>query len=151
MIKQAHTQFTEKLLAHLMWEAGNKGFTSDDLADLVGGSRRTYENYKYEDARPSLAGFIGMVRVIKPRETLRKLAAQAGGYFIQIIGPHDSGPTSIAKQTADIMKETADVVDAAAAALRDGKVTSAEKNRLVNEIDEAIEALLRARVCLTEQ
>jgi len=47
MTKPAHERFTEKTTQLLMWEAENAGFTPADLAEAVGGSPRTFENYKY--------------------------------------------------------------------------------------------------------
>ena len=149
MIKPAHQQFAEKLVQLLIWEAGHNGFSSSDLADQVGGSPRTYENYRYE-AIPTLAGFLGILRITKPQEVARKIAQQCGGYFVKITNHNKPSPIALSKQTAEIMKETADVINAVADTLRDSRISEAERKRVIREIDEAIEALLRARMSLEE-
>jgi len=149
-MKLAHQQFGEKPVQLLMWEAGNNGFTPADLADRVGGSSRTYENYKY-GATPTIVGFFGILRTIKPQQVAKKIAEQCGGYFIPLPSDKPFGLSELSKDTAEIMKETADVINAVAKSLDDGKVTKAEKKYIINEIDESIEALLRARIGLKER
>ena len=150
MTKPAHEQFAEKMVQLLMWEADNNGFTPADLADQVGGSPRTYENYKYS-AMPTLAGFFGIFRTVQPHQVARKIAEQCGGYFVHLSNNGPSGLTSLSKQTAEIMKETADVINAVAKSLADGKVSPVEKKHIISEIDEAVEALLRTRIRLKER
>jgi len=142
-----HEQFAEKMVRDLMWEAGHSGFTPADLADKVGGSPRTYENYKYI-SMPTLAGFLGIFRTIRPRHVAKKIAEQCGGYFIPLSADRDPGLSTLSKQTSEIMKETADVISAVAKSLEDGQVNVIEKKCIIKEIDEAIEALLRARIGL---
>lgn len=149
-MKLAHQQFAEKLVQFLMWEAENNGFSPADLANLVGGSPRTYENYKY-GATPTIVGFFGILRTIKPLQVAKKIAEQCGGYFIPLSSDKASSLSALSTDTAKIMKETADVISAVAKSLEDGKVTKAEKKYITHEIDEAIEALLRARIGLEER
>ena len=149
MIKPAHQQFTEKLVQLLMWEAGHNGFSSSDLADQVGGSPRTYENYRYE-AMPTLSGFMGILRTVKPQEVARKIAQQCGGYFVKVINRNKSTPFVLLNQTSLIMKASADVIKAIADSLRDNKISEDENRRIVKEIDEAVEVLLSARISLKE-
>ncbi len=149
-IKQAHRDCAEDILKDLMREANFNGYSDRDLENMVGRSWRTHQNYRNGDGKPSVEGFIGIIRVTKPVQTMKKLCRQANGYFIQLDGGTDCSASSIATRISDIMKETADVVSVAAESLRDGRVTDAEKKRLSREIDEAIEALLRAQICLDD-
>lgn len=146
-MKLAHQQFADKMIQLLMWEAESLGYTPTDLANAVGGSPRTYENHKY-GAPPTLGKFFGILRTVRPCETMKKLAEQCDGYFIKPPIRQDHPFTTIARHTAEIMKETADVVTAASETLSDGRITPLEKKRLVREIDEAIEALLSTRISL---
>ena len=148
MIKPAHQQFAEKLIQLLMWEAGHNGFSSTDLAEQVGGAPRTYENYKYE-AMPTVAGFLGILRITRPQQVAKKIAQQCGGYFVKISNQKFS-PLILSKQISEIMKETADVIKAVADTLRDGRISESERKYIVKEIDRAIEALLRTRISLEE-
>jgi len=150
MTKPAHDQFAEKMVRLLMWEAESGGFTPADLADQVGGSPRTFENYRYQ-SMPTLAGFFGMLRAVKPPQVAKKVAQQCGGVFVPLSNNGPSGLSSLSKQTSEIMKETADVIGAVAKSLEDGKVNVIEKRCIIKEIDEAIEALLRTRISLKEK
>jgi len=58
----------------------------------------------------------------------KKIAEQCGGYFIPLPSDKPFGLSELSKDTAEIMKETADVINAVAKSLDDGKVTKAEKN-----------------------
>jgi len=149
MTKPAHQDFAEKLIQLLMWEAENNGFTSTDLAEKVGGSARTYENYKY-GAMPTVAGFLGILRTTRPRQVAKKIAGQCDGYFVHLSNDGKACQSTLTRQTSEIMKETSDVIKAVAETLRDGKVTEAEKKHIIREVNEAIEALLRTRICLQE-
>ena len=149
-IKPGHEEFTAVILMDLMREAVNAGYTMIDLADAVtvDGSPRTFENYRTAMGIPTLAGFMGLLRTVRSRAVMEELARQCGGYFIKPPKCQDHPFTTIVKHTAAIMKETADVVTAASETLSDGKVTPLEKKRLVREINEAVEALLSARISL---
>jgi len=151
-IKPAHEQFAETMVRDLMREAGHNGFTTADLADAVtvDGSPRTFENYRYI-SMPTLAGFLGILRATQPRKTAKKLAEHCGGYFIPLSKNQPYDLTTLSKNTANIMKETADVINAVAKSLEDNKISPAERKYITREIDEAIEALLGMRIGLKVQ
>jgi len=149
MVKMAHLDFTEKLVRLVMWELEHDGFTPEDMADRVGGSPRTYENYKY-GATPSLSGFLGLVRVGKPKQLAKKIAEQCGGYFIHIPNSFQNNE-ALTRHTAEIMKETSDVIQAVASALEDGIVSEGEASMINRQATEAIEALLRLQAYLEEK
>jgi len=147
-VKPAHLECAEKTVRLLMWELENQGFTPADLSEKIGGAPRTYENYKYS-AMPSMPVFCGMIRIGRPARVMKKLATACGGYFIRLKNNNTCSGT-LAKQTSDIMSETADVIRVVARILEDGIITSGERSMINREIDEAIEALLRAKICLEQ-
>jgi hypothetical protein len=149
MVKYAHQKCAERLILDVMREADHKGFTPQDLADAVGGSARTYENYKY-GASPTIEKVVGISRAIKSEEMARICATWAGGYFVSLPGNGPCGPDTIAKYTSNIMSETSDVVRVVADSLKDGVVSKQKKGLIVKEIDEAVVALLRAKLALTD-
>ncbi|MBN1689006.1 MAG: hypothetical protein JW893_07905 [Candidatus Omnitrophica bacterium] len=148
MVKPGHQRFCDTVIQDLMWEAEQSGFTLEDLADQIGGSRRTFENYKY-GATPTLAGFLAVFRVVKPSRLTNRLAKVCGGYFIV---PEGNGRRfdSLAKGASKIMTETSDVLKAMACAIDGGNVSKGRQCGIVKEIDEAVAALIAVKMSLEE-
>lgn len=149
MVKPAHQQFSDKLIRLVMWEAENAGFSHADLAETVGGSARTYENYKY-GGTPTIAGLFGIIRTVKPQQVAKIIAEQCGGYYVSVSVGGGPSPDTMARHASSIMAETSDVVRAVADSLKDGVVSKPKRALIVREIDEAIEALLKTRIVLDE-
>jgi hypothetical protein len=147
-VKAGHLRFAEKMVKDLMWEAGHNGFTQEDLSDAVGPSCRTMENYQY-GSMPTLAGFMGIYRTVRPERLAEKLAGVCGGFFVRPRVP-DRPSAMLTRQTAQIMKETADVLNAVAAALHDDKIDKGERLAILKEVDEAVTELMTLKVYLSE-
>ncbi|MBN2570290.1 MAG: hypothetical protein JXB42_12750 [Deltaproteobacteria bacterium] len=140
-VKQGHQMFADRLVQELMLEADRMGYNLDDLAEALGSSRRTVENYKY-GSTPTVAGFFGIIRTVKPVEVMCRLAAISDGYFLKPTVKGSRVETELTKHTSVIMKEVADVLKAIAVSLADGQIRNNEKSFICREADEAIEALL---------
>ncbi len=144
MCKPAFKELATDLAMTLFQEAKELGYDYQDLADFVGGTKLSMKAYHYGDSTPSLAVFIGIWKKVKPIKTLKVLAKWSGCVVIRL--PEiEHKYTLITKQTAKVMRETADVIEAVGKALEDGQLTEAEKRTVVKEIDEAIEELLKLK------
>ena len=144
MCKPAFKEIATDLSMELFHEAREKGFDYQDLADFVGGTKLSMKAYHYGDSTPSLAVFIGIWKKVKPEKVLKKMANWSG-YVVIKLPKIDHQYSLISRQTAKVMRETADVIEAVGKALEDGKLTEPEKRTVVKEIDEAIEELLKLK------
>ena len=144
MCKPAFKEIATELAMDLFLEAKEKGFDYQDLADYTGSTPLTMKAYHYGDGTPSLAVFIAVWKRIKPVKTLKKLAKYSNCVVIQL--PEVNKPfTTLLKETSQVMKETADVIDTVSEAVKDNKITQTEKEQINKEIDEAIEELLKLK------
>ncbi len=144
MCKQAYKDLALDLSMDLFQEAKEKGYTEEILAEKIGASPYSILDYRYGKSIPSLAVFIGGWLAVKPEKVLKRFANWSG--YVAIKLPKiDHQYTLITKQTAKVMRETADVIEAIGKALEDGKLTEAEKKTVIKEIDEAIEELLKLK------
>ena len=144
MCKPAFRDFAKELTEDVILEAKEKGYTIEDLAELIGVSKYSISHYLYDDKVPSLPAFIGLYRKTKSEKALKKLASWSG-YVVIKLPEIDHQYSLISRQTAKVMRETADVIEAVGKALEDGKLTEPEKRTVVKEIDEAIEELLKLK------
>ncbi len=147
MCKQVFRDFAKELTEDLILEAKEKGYSIEDLAELIGVSKHTILNYFYDEKIPSLPAFVGLWRKTRPEKTLKKLATWSG--FIVIKLPEVKEPfTLLTSQTAKVMRENADVVEVIGKSIKDGKITNEEVKVIEKEIDEAIEELLKLKIAL---
>lgn len=71
------------------------------------------------------------------------LCSLAGGYYVPL--PTQVGDEVLPAHLAQIGKEVADVFSAVSVALADGQLSAEEKDRILSEIEEAINALASAK------
>lgn len=150
MCKVGHKHFAKEIAYSLFQEARDKGFTKEDLADYLGSTVRTIQDYSIGHGLPSASIIFGTWKLIKPFKTLKKLARYSDCVVVKLPKVKNEDLPRIAKLTSEIMKENADVISGVSEAIRDGKLTRTEKLHLIDEINEAIEALMRLRVSLED-
>ena len=144
MCKLAYKELAIDLAMDLFQEGKEKGYTEEILAEKIGCSPYSILDYRYGRSAPSLAVFLGGFIAVKPVKTLKKLAKYSGCIVIQL--PEVDKPfTTLLKETSQVMKETADVIDSISQAIQDNRITEAEKKQINKEIEEAIEELLKLK------
>ena len=143
----ASKEFAKKLTQDIIFEAHYKGYTYKDIADELGKSVRTVEGYASncpEKVFP-LSDFVKLFRLIKPENALRRLASWCDYTILKQKTPNISKVKSLLQHTSSITKETSDVLAEISKSLEDNVITEFEKEKIIKEIDEAIEALLACR------
>ncbi|MGA1846886.1 phage regulatory CII family protein [Deferribacter abyssi] len=150
MCKVGHKYFASEIACSLFQEAREKGFSKEDLADYLGVTPRTIQDYTIGHGLPSAGVIFGVWKLVKPVNTLRRLAGYTNCIVVELPEDKSGKLSKVAKLTAEIMKENADVINGVAEAIEDGKLTRTEKLHLIDEVDEAIEALMRLRVSLED-
>ena len=149
MCKRAFKEKAIDLAMDLIQEGKKEGFTYDDIADYVGGAKSTVKGYAYGEKIPSLSVFIGMLQLVKSKNICQRLAKLCNCIVIDISSHAEiKNSKDIIYHTSSITKETSDVLQEIAKSLEDGEITEFEKEKIVKEIDEAIEALLACKISL---
>ena len=147
MCKPALKEKAKNLVMDMLIEARQKGYTFNDIAEEIGASPKSIQHYLYGEQIPSLPVAFGIHRTVKSKAFASAIAKEANGIFIEL--PKISKSFSfISSQTAKVMRETADVIEAVGKALEDNQLTEDEKRTVVKEIDEAIEELLKLKHCI---
>jgi len=150
MCKAGHKYFASEIACNVFQEAREKGFSKEDLGEYLGVTPRTIQDYTVGHGLPSAGVIFGIWKLVKPINTLRKLAKYSNCAVVELPDHKPEKLSKFTKIVAKIMKENADVVDGVAEAIEDGKMTRRERLRLIDEIDEAVDALVKLRVSLED-
>jgi DNA-binding XRE family transcriptional regulator len=142
MCKSIFRDFAKEITEDLIIEAKEKGYSIEDLAELIGSSKHTILNYLYDEKIPSLSAFIGLWRKTKPEKTLRKLASWSGYAAFKLPEINEDAFPILSKKTALTLKEFSEFVDSIGDAAYDGRITKAEVQKIEREGMEAIEKIL---------
>lgn len=149
-MKLGHKHLAKEISYSLLQEARDKGFTKEDLAEYLGLTPRTVQDYTVGHGVPAASIIFGVWKLIKPYKTLKKLALYSDCLVFKVPNVNKDKLPRVAKLTAQIMKETSDVIDGVAVAIEDGKLTRTEKLRLIDEVNEALDALLKLRAYMED-
>jgi hypothetical protein len=108
------------------------------MAKLGVGQSRAYGfTDERSDEQISFARVVQLTSPTAPAAA-RYLCKFAGGVFVPVTPAHADGAMSL---TAKSVKETGDAISEALKALKDGKITPAERKNVIKEIREAISTL----------
>ena len=146
----ASREFAKKLTQDIIFEAHYKGYTYKDIAHELGKSVRTIEGYASNCPEKvlTLFDFVKLFRLIKPENALRRLASWCDYSILKQNTEKISKVKSLLQHTSSITKETSDVLLEIAKSIEDEVITDFEKEKIIKEIDEAIEALLACKISL---
>lgn len=142
MCKQVFRDFAKEITEDVVLEAREKGYSIEDLAELVGVSKHSISHYLYDDKVPSLSAFIGLWRKTKPEKALRKLASWSGYAVFKLPEIDTDSFPVLSKKTAASLQEFSEFIDSIGKAAFDNKITKAEAEEIKKEGLEAIEKIL---------
>ena len=147
MCKRAFKEKAIDLTMDLIHDGKKEGFNFDDIAEFIGGAKSTVKGYAYGEKIPSFGAFLGMLRLLKSKKVIQEIAKI--GNFIIIEEPKIiKNNSNLIAHTSTITKEISDVLNEISKSLEDNQVTDIEKEKIIKEIDEAIEALLQCKESL---
>jgi len=141
--KAVFRDFAKELTEEIILEAKEKGYSIEDLAELIGVSKYSISNYIYDDKVPSLSVFIGLWRKTKPIKALKTLASWSNCAVIPLPEVEkESHLTILSKKTAMSLKEFSEFIDEIGNSLADNKITKQEAEKIKKEGMEAVEKIL---------
>ena len=138
---------TEKIQRNLMAAAQKNGFDCDLLAMSLGKEPSTYKNYTYFKNMMPLESFVGVVIEVGAVETVAFLARAVNCVVIPLPKAL-SEDSDYFKKASVILRETGEVMQSIGDALSDGVYTRAEKKDTVQQIDDAVAALVELKETL---
>ncbi len=133
MCKEAYKEIARDLMIDILQEAKGKGFTLEDLAQLTGTSYHSLKHYFYEDRIPPFSVVLALLFIIKPEKALKRIAERIGYLIVKLPEINTKSFPIISKQTAEILKEYSEYMESIADAMKDGKITKAEAERIKKE------------------
>ena len=144
MCKPVFRDYAKELTEDIILEAKEKGYTVEDLAELIGVSKHSITHYLYDDKVPSLPAFVGLFKKTKPEKALKRLANWSGYAVFKLpqIDSQTAHPVILTKKTANSIKEFSEFLDETGNSLADNKITKSEAEKIEKEGLEAIEKIL---------
>ena len=142
-----YESLSEMLQRNLMCTAHQKGFINDVLSSVLGKEPSTYRKYYYVEREMPLASFLGVVVETKAIETVSLLARSINCVVIPL--PRAlSEDEEYFKKASVILQETGEVMSVIGASLADGVYTRAEKKETIDQIQDAVKALVELQEAL---
>ena len=144
MCKPVFREYAKEITEEIIIEAKEKGYTIEDLAELIGVSKHSITHYLYDEKVPSLPAFIGLFRKTKPEKALKKLATWLSYAVFKLpkIDQQTAHPVILTKKTSVSLKEFSEFLDKTGDAIADNKITKQEAELIEKEGLEAIEKIL---------
>ena len=143
MCKPVFREYAKEITEEVIIEAKEKGYTIEDLAELIGVSKHSITHYLYDEKVPSLPAFIGLFRKTKPEKALKKLAAWSGYAVFKLPNIDTTAhPVILTRKTSASLKEFSEFLDEVGNSLSDHKITKQEAKNIEKEGLEAIEKIL---------
>jgi len=143
MCKVAYKETALDLAMELFQEGKEKGYTEEILAEKIGCSPYSIQDYRYGRSAPSLAVFIGGWIAIKPINTLKTLAKWSNCIVIPVPQVDEKSHLAImSKKLASSLQEFSEYVDTVGNSLADNRITQSEAQKIEKEGYEAIEKIL---------
>ncbi len=148
MCKRAYREFAIDLSMKLLHKAKEEGFSLKLISKKTGIAEATLKGYFYGEKVPSVSTFIAILDIAKIKEVVNDIAELIDCCVVDISQYKTSSSKDLIAHTATITKETSDVLQEISRSLEDNKITESEKEKIIKEINEAIEALINCKISL---